>query len=452
MNEPSASLDPPAGVPGPDVDVAPTAEAVADRPFRPFLILWTGQALSLLGSAAVTFALIWWLTQRTGSATILATATLLGLLPQVVLGPIIGTFVDRWNRKTILLCADCFVAIASLGLAALFVLGVADTGHVLAFLFARALGSAFHEPAMLASTSLLVSASRLTRIQGMNQALEGLLNVVAAPLGALLISLLPMTAILMVDVGTALFAIAPLLRIRIPQPEQAGERPSFRRELADGFRYLWSRPGHRKLVLLSAAINLFLVPAFALLPLFVLQRLHGDAAALGWLTSAFGVGLLAGGLLLGVWGGFRKRIFTTLAALVALGVVVVGLGLTPEGSFAVALAAMGATGVVVPLANGPVLAILQATVAPHFQGRVFTLIGSLAGGTAPVGLLLATPIAEVAGPGAFYFVGGAICAAMGIVGFFSSDLVRIEEGPSGEEESPAGSAPASLDAFGTSPS
>ncbi|MGH2569592.1 MAG: MFS transporter [bacterium] len=409
----------------------PMHEAADERPLRPFLVLWSGQSLSLLGSAAVQFALIWWLTQTTGSATILATATLLGLLPQVVLGPFIGTLVDRWNRKAILLAADGLVALASLGLAALFALGVADTPHVLALLFARALGSAFHAPTMLASTSLLVSESRLTRIQGMNQALEGLLNVVAAPLGALLIGLLAMTGILLLDVGTALFAIVPLIFLRIPQPEvpAEGERASFRREVAEGFRYLWTRRGHRTLVLLSAAINLFLVPAFALLPLFVLQRLEGDAAALGWLTSALGVGLLAGGLVLGVWGGFRRRIVTTLAGLVALGVAVVGLGLTPQGSFAVALGAIVAVGVVAPLVNGPVLAILQATVAPRFQGRVFTLIGSLAAGAAPVGLLFAAPIAEIAGPGAFYLVGGSICAAMGIVGFFSSDLMGIEDAP-----------------------
>jgi len=419
----------------------PTPDRAADpagadhaRLMRPFLVLWTGQAVSLLGSQAVQFALIWWITQRTGSATVLATATLLGLLPPVILGPVIGTFVDRWNRKAILLGADGFVAAASLGLAALFALDVADTWHVLALLFARALGTAFQAPAMLASTSLLVPEHHLTRIQGMNQALEGLLGMVAAPLGALLLGLFAMAGIVLVDVGTALFAIVPLLFLRIPRPAEAAgeERPPFRDELVEGFRYLWRRRGHRALVLLSAAVNLFLVPAFALLPLFVMERLEGDAAALGWLTSAFGAGLLAGGLVLGAWGGFRRRIVTTLAALVALGVAVVGLGLAPTGSFATALAAVVAAGLAVPLANGPVVAILQATVAPRFQGRVFTLVGSLAGGAAPVGLLFAAPIAEVAGPGAFYLVGGAVCAAMGIVGFCSSDLLDIEEAPPGD--------------------
>src|SRR5215510_6947743 len=117
---------------------------------RPFFILWTGQSLSLVGSQAVQFALIWWLTETSGSATILATATLLGLLPPIVLGPVIGTLIDRWDRKTVI------VAAASLLLAWLFAVGIAEIPHVLSLLFLRALGAAFHSPAMTASTTLMV--------------------------------------------------------------------------------------------------------------------------------------------------------------------------------------------------------------------------------------------------------------------------------------------------------
>src|SRR5688572_31236124 len=117
------------------------------RPMRPFFILWTGQSLSLIGSQAVQFALIWWLTETSGSATILAAATLLGLLPPIVLGPVIGALIDRWNRKTVMLAADGFVAVASLLLAWLFATGTAEVPHVLGLLFLRALGAAFHAPA-----------------------------------------------------------------------------------------------------------------------------------------------------------------------------------------------------------------------------------------------------------------------------------------------------------------
>ena len=138
-----------------------------DRPMRPFLVLISGQAFSLLGSQAVQFAMIWWLTMATGSATVLAAATLLGLLPQIVLGPFIGALVDRWNRKRILWLADSVVAVASAFLALSFAAGPVPYPLVLVVLFVRALGEAFHAPAMLASTTLMVPERRLTRVQGL---------------------------------------------------------------------------------------------------------------------------------------------------------------------------------------------------------------------------------------------------------------------------------------------
>jgi DHA3 family macrolide efflux protein-like MFS transporter len=409
------------------------AEPPQDRPMRPFLILWTGQSLSLVGSQAVQFALIWWLTERSGSATILATATLLGLLPPVVLGPVIGTLIDRWNRKTVMLAADGFVAVASLVLAWLFAAGIAEIPHVLALLFLRALGAAFHSPAMTASTTLMVPEKHLTRVQGLNQSMQGLLTIVAAPLGALLLAMLSMTGVMMVDVGTALVAIVPLLAIRVPRPTRSDGAggTSVWAETAAGFRYLVRRRGHMTLIAMAALINALLAPAFSLLSLLVLQRLNGGAAQFGWLSSALGVGLIVGGAALGAWGGFRKRIVTTLAAMTALGVAVIAVGLTPPSSFLWALISMACVGLIAPLVNGPVFAILQATIAPDYQGRVFSLIGSLAGAAAPIGLIMAAPVAEIVGVGAWYLAAGMACVAMGIAGFFAPALMRIEDASAG---------------------
>ena len=406
------------------------AEPSQDRPMRPFIILWTGQSLSLVGSQAVQFALIWWLTETSGSATILATATLLGLLPPVVLGPVIGALIDRWDRKTVMLAADGFVAAASLLLAWLFAAGIADIPHVLALLFLRALGGAFHSPAMTASTTLMVPEKHLTRVQGLNQSMQGLLTIVAAPLGALLLAIFSMTGVMMVDVGTALLAILPLLAIRVPRPNRSDDlgQSSVWAETAAGFRYLVRRRGHATLIAMAALINALLVPAFSLLPLLVLQRLNGGAAQFGWLSSSLGVGLIVGGVALGAWGGFRKRIVTTLTAMAALGVAVTAVGLTPASSFLWALVSMACVGLIAPLVNGPVYAILQATIAPDYQGRVFSLVGSLAGAAAPLGLIVAAPVAEIVGVGVWYLAAGIACVAMGIAGFFAPALMGIEDG------------------------
>ncbi len=411
----------------------------ANQPPRmtPFLVLWTGQALSILGTTAVQFALIWWLTQETGSAAVLAMAALFGLLPTVALGPVIGVLVDRWDRKHIMLAADGMAALASLALAFLYFSGGATTESAFLILFVRGLASAFHSPAMLASTSLMVPAEHLTRIQGLNQMVQGGVTIVAAPLGALLVSLLPMTGVMLVDVGTALFAIVPLLFIRVPRPERAVETAleaasSIWSEMLAGARYLMERRGYVSLLVMAALMNMCLVPAFSLLPLLVSGELGGDAAQLGWISSAFGIGTIAGGIALGVWGGTRRRILTVLPALIGLGVSVAWLGTAP--AYAPAAAAMLVVGLVVPFANGPIGAIFQATITPDYQGRVFALIGSLAAVTAPLGLLLAAPIAEMIGVRAWYLAGGLACIAMGIAGFFLPSVMHIEDSTTAPEE------------------
>ncbi len=215
------------------------------RSMIPFFVIWGGQAISLFGSQLVQFALIWWLTKITDSATVLATASLVGLLPQVVLGPVVGALVDRWNRRITMIVADGVIAVATVGLAALFLTGTVQVWHVYLLMFVRATAGGFHWAAMAASTSLMVPKEHLTRIQGLNQTLQGGLNIISAPLAALLLDLLPMQGILAIDVGTAMFAIGSLLFVTIPQPQrreppqemQTGG-PSVWQDLRQGLRYV----------------------------------------------------------------------------------------------------------------------------------------------------------------------------------------------------------------------
>src|SRR5512147_1378352 len=144
-----------------------------------FFTIWTGQAFSLFGSSLVQFALVWWLTQKTGSATVLATSTMAALLPQVVLGPFVGALVDRWNRRIIMIVADAAIALATAVLIYLFASGKIQVWHVYAMAALRSLGGAFHQPAMTSSTSLMVPEKHLARIAGANQTLGGLTSIFA---------------------------------------------------------------------------------------------------------------------------------------------------------------------------------------------------------------------------------------------------------------------------------
>jgi DHA3 family macrolide efflux protein-like MFS transporter len=235
-----------------------------------------------------------------------------------------------------------------------------------------------------------------------------------------------------------LFALIPLAFIRVPQPP--GEKPTgtgvraLWDDLAGGFSYLRSRTGHLSLMGMSAVVNLCAVPAFALLPLLVSEQLGGDAVRLGWMNSTLGVGMLAGGIGLGIWGGFRRRIVTTLVGLQAVGLAILALGLAPAAPAALSFAAMLAIGLTVPLANGPILAIMQATIPAGLQARVFTLMGSLAGAMAPVGLLLAAPVADLLGVRIWYVIAGLACLAMGVAAFFVPAILHIEEDRLGETD------------------
>ncbi|MCX7844217.1 MAG: MFS transporter [Candidatus Bipolaricaulota bacterium] len=393
-----------------------------------FFTIWTGQQLSLFGTTVAQFALVWWLTQRTGSATVLATASLAALLPSVLLGPFAGALVDRWNRRRVMLVADSLIALVSLALALLFWAGKTEVWHIYLVKVVRALGGAFHWPAMTASVSLMVPKEHLSRIAGLNHALNGLRTIVGPSAAALLLTAFPIHLVLGIDVLTAILAVVPLLFVSIPQPGAARDRPPYFRELAQGFRYIWSWRGALYLVLGATLLNALLSPASSLLPLLVTKHFGKGALELGWLESAFGFGVIAGGLLLSAWGGFKRRIYTALLGMAGMGVGVVALGMAPAHRFPLALGAMAWVGLMNPITNGPLMAILQATVAPEIQGRVFSVISSLAEGASPVGLALAGPVADLFGVQVWFLLGGSGLLLMGLGGFFVPSLVRIEEG------------------------
>lgn len=415
----------------------------ASPPFKkwapPFFTIWTGQAFSLLGSQLVQFALIWWLTKTTGSATVLATAALVGLLPMVILGPIAGAFIDRWSRRLIMILADSAIALATILLAYLFWSGDIQIWQVYALMFIRALGSSFHWPAMQASTSLMVPKQHLSRIQGINQTLNGGMNILSAPLGALLLEFLPLQGVLMIDVGTALLAILPLFFIAIPQPDpgasldETGGRPSIWADFRAGLRYMLGWPGLMLVAVIAMIINLVLNPAFTLVPILVTQHFGGDAFQLAWLESIAGVGIIIGGLILSVWGGFRRRIMTTMVGLILIGLGCLFLGFLPSTAYPLAIAATFLVGFGIPITDGPLLAVMQDVVEPEMQGRVFTLFSSVVKAMTPLGLVIAGPLADRFGVQTWFIVGGLVTGIMGLAGYFIPAVVNIENGRGKDE-------------------
>jgi DHA3 family macrolide efflux protein-like MFS transporter len=415
------------------VETKPENFVIPEKWARRFFVVWTGQAFSLFGSALVQFTLIWYLTKTTGSATVLATATLLGLLPNIFFSPIAGIWIDRWNRRLVMIFSDSLIAFATLVLIVLFATGWVQVWHIYVILLIRAMGGAFHYPSLQASTSLMVPKDQLPRIAGMNHTLAGINNIVAPPLGALLLGLLPMQNVLLIDIGTAALAVGILLFTSIPQPAQhldeSGRvrKTTFWQDLQEGFTYIVRWPGLMAIILLAVSINFLLAPMNSFMPLMVTRIFNGGALQLGWSDSLFGVGVIIGGIILTAWGGFKKRIITTLVGIMGIGVAVIVAGSAPSSLYPMFLAGFFILGFTEVITNGPLIAILQSNVDPEKQGRVMTLMTSGASAMSPISLLVAAPIADRLGIRVWYIGGGILCVAMAAIAFFIKPLVEIEK-------------------------
>ncbi len=405
--------------------------AIPDNWASRYYTIFAGQALSIFGSGLVQFALVWYLTQKTGSATVLAFATLAAVLPETLLSPIAGALVDRWNRRRIMIFADIFIAAATVMLAILFATGLIQVWHIYAILVIRAVGGIFHYSAMNASTALLVPSDQLQRVSGINQTLRASINIVAPPTGALLLGILPLQGVMFIDVLTALVGITPLLFFMIPQPirevdENGNHKTSVLQDMKEGFVYITSWRGLMAICVLALMANFLLTPTGSLMPLLVTKHFGLGALQFGLMDSIWAFGMVCGGLILGVWGGFKKKIATSMLGLIGIGLGILIVGFAPANMFWLAVVGMTLSGLMNPITNGPLGAIIQSTVKPEMQGRVMGVIVSLATLMTPLSLAIAGPVSDAIGIRTWYWVSGLVCLLMGVGSFFMPVIMNVE--------------------------
>jgi DHA3 family macrolide efflux protein-like MFS transporter len=398
---------------------------------KKFFVMWTSQAFSLIGSAVVEFALAWYLTRETGKAAILATAVLVAMIPQIVLGPLIGPFIDRWNRKMIMIFSDLAITLITVVLVFLFLTDTIQVWHIYVAMIARAIGQTFQFPAMMAAVATIVPDKDLARANGLNQTLQGIITIAAPPLGAFLMEMLSMQWVLAVDIVTAAIAIGFLLFITIPSPARTtlAAKSNVIQDMIQSFRYLWSRRGLTILLGLIAIIGLFTTPPFILMPVLVNEQLAGDVLKLGWINSTFGVGMILGGILLGAWGGFKKRVITSFFGIMIVGATLIGMGFASLPLFYFILVICLLLGVGLAIANAPFMAIMNSVVAKDMQGRVFSLVGSISSVMVPLGLAVAGPLADVIGINWIFFISGAAVVVFTPLGLFSKAVLNLESHP-----------------------
>jgi len=422
---------------------------------RGFIVLWIGQFISIFASRMTGFAITLWAWDLTGTATGLVLVGVIGFLPGVLLGPIAGTLVDRWNRKLVLALSDAGAALSTLILLVLFITGKAEIWHLyLTSAISGAFG-VFQYPAYSAVVTTMVSKEQYARANGM-QAVVRSASGIAAPLlaGALLV-VLDIPQIMVIDLVTFGLAMLSLAVIHIPQPERTSAREEGRgaiwKETRQGLQYILDRPSLTAIFLLFTASNIHAAFGYPLMTPSILAKTGDNSLILGMTRSAGSIGFLAGGLIMSAWGGPKKRIHSINMSFILWGLIgafVFGpawsLPLWLVGSFTMAIFN--------PIINSAYIAILQEKVAPDIQGRIFGLEGAISTVTFPFGQLVAGQLADRvfepaligagkfadvfgpvfgtdpgAGMGFVIVIGGIIAIMNGIAGYMIKPIREIED-------------------------
>ncbi len=270
--------------------------------FRTYSYIWIGQFISLLSSSAVNFSIMMWLSLTHKSAEVLAFAAIAGLLPQAIIGPFAGVFIDRWNRKKVMIFADGFIALCTLGMT--FVLKSDGTNMFLIYLLmaCRSIGSAFHTPAMQAIAPLLVPEDKLLRVSGINQMLQSVSSIAGPALGTLAITYFPIARVLYLDVVGAVVAIASLFFVTIPHLPTSGNKPSIPvvlKELKEGMNAIYQNKGLGMLFLYAMVATFCIMPVAIMFPLLTIGHYGGGKWEMSVIEIIWGVGMLVGGSFLG---------------------------------------------------------------------------------------------------------------------------------------------------------
>ncbi|NOJ79646.1 MFS transporter [Myxococcus xanthus] len=374
------------------------------------------QALSLLGSSLVQYALLWQVTLQTRSSVMMTLYIVAGFLPTFLLSPFAGVWADRYDRRKLIVLADALIALVTLALAVVFTLR--GTELWLFFLAAaiRSVGTAVQQPAVGALLPQLVPEDQLMRVNSIQGTLHSV-NMLGAPaLAGFLMSVAPLQVLFYIDVVTAALAIALVTlfvqvapRPRAPEQEGASQLT----EIRDGFRYI---RGHTHLVPFFGYLGFTMVlitPAAFLTPLQTARSFGEEVWRLTAIEMVFSVGMMLGGAALAVWGGFNSRMRTMVASNLIMGACTVALGVVPH--FGVYLAAMGIFGVALPLYNTPATVMLQERVEPAYLGRVFSVMTMLSTALMPLSMLFFGPLAEVVSIEQLLQVTGVLVVVLGLL-------------------------------------
>lgn len=360
------------------------------------LLFLISQCITLFGSTLVQMAIVWYVTFQTSSGAWVAAFTVCSYLPQFLISFVAGVWADRHSRKMLIICADSGIALVTLAMV-LAIPHITDEpvllGGLLVMSVIRSFGAGIQSPAVNAVIPQLVPEEQLMRYNGINATMQSVVQFAAPAAAGALLSFKTLSSTLMIDVITAIIGVGLLTFVLIPKQEVLQENVSICADMKIGVKYVFSDKLLGRLLAVYGLFIFLCVPAGFLAQLLV-SRVYGDTY---WYLTAVELsgffGMMAGGLLMSTWGGFKSRVKTLFAGLIAFGSLAIGMGLSK--SFMLYLALMLIYGVALTMIQTATTTLIQEKADVTMQGRVFGLMGSMYSGFLPVGMAVFGPLADM---------------------------------------------------------
>ena len=378
-------------------------------------VFLVGQTVTTFGSLLVQYALLWHLTLTTKSGVVLALAAVFGFLPQAVVSIFAGVWADRVNRKLMIILSDSTIALATLGLAFFMLSGVDDLWLVFLVMAVRSVGAGIQMPAISALIPQIVPTDKLMRVNGINSSVQSSLLIIGPVAAAGIYSTVSLAAILFVDFVTAVIGLSLLATIAVPTLSRAAsnDKPSYFTDLKEGLNYIFSHDLVRWVMVIYSIVFLLVVAPSNLSPLMLVRTFGSDVWLLTVLELSFGIGMVAGGALMATFASKMDRLGLMVGTSILFGVLAVVMGFTTNLILFYSLFFL--IGLAVPAFSTSSMTLLQETVEPERQGRVFGFVGIVMAVAMPLGMAVLGPLADIVSVEILLIATGAITVLIAVV-------------------------------------
>jgi DHA3 family macrolide efflux protein-like MFS transporter len=370
-----------------------------------FLLLWIGQLVSQLGDRVHAVALMWWVLEKTGSAALMGTVLIFATVPSVVLAPFAGGYVDRWNRKAVIVGMDFLRGLMVITVGVLAIRGSLEVWQILIATAAMSAASVFFGPAISATIPNIVRRSEITRANSLSQMVVQGTGIVGPALGGVFVVVWGVGGVFLLNGLSFLASGLSELFISVPPTRRGGERRKhIIVELKDGFGFVRSKPTIFGILKTAAVLNFFTAPFAILIPIVARDVLGRGAETLGFLMAAFSVGFMLSSALLAVSKERPRKHGLIIFGVALSGVCLIVMGLVV--SFASYMVAMIAVGVLLGLANILIMSYFQSVIPDGMRGRVFGFMTTLAGGLQPLAFGIVGIMADLISVPVIFMISG----------------------------------------------